>query len=385
MQRIVDFVRSIYITNETIGLHEPRFGNLEKQYLTNVIDSTFVSSVGKYVDQFEDQIGQYTNSVGAVAVVNGTSALHTSLHALNVGHNDLVITQAVSFVATANAIRMTGADPVFIDIAKQSLSLCPKSLSSFLSSQAQLTNDGRCLHNATQKEIKAIIVMHTFGHPAMLDELITIAKRWGISLIEDAAESLGSFYKGQHTGTFGVYGALSFNGNKIITTGGGGMILTQDTGLAKHIKHITTTAKVAMGYEFYHDMPGFNYRMPNINAAVGCAQFSSFQEILKQKRQLAKHYQDFFNDEQFTFVTEPDYAKSNYWLNAVICKDPKDKTRLLEYTNSNGIMTRPLWQLLHTLPMYQSALCGDLSVSEWLAARCVCLPSGTYEKVSYDD
>lgn len=385
MQSIVDFVRSIYKTNETIGLHEPRFSNLEKHYLTNVIDSTFVSSVGKYVDQFENEIGQYTNSVGAVAVVNGTSALHACLHALSVGHNDLVITQAVSFVATANAIRMTGADPVFLDIAKQSLSLCPQSLSSFLSSQAQLTDDGRCLHIATQREIKAIIVMHTFGHPAMLDELLMITNRWGIALVEDAAESLGSFYKGQHTGTFGIYGALSFNGNKIITTGGGGMILTQDAGLAKLIKHLTTTAKVAIGYDFYHDMTGFNYRMPNVNAALGCAQFAYFQAFLVQKRELAKRYQSFFSDDQFTFVSEPSYASSNYWLNAVLCNDPEDKKRLLELTNKNGIMTRPLWQLLHTLPMYNGALCGDLSVSEWLAARCVCLPSGTFDKVTSDE
>ncbi|MDC8830473.1 LegC family aminotransferase [Alteromonas gilva] len=381
MNALVDFVRSIYNRNDFIALHEPRFSSQEHRFLHDVVDSTFVSSVGKYVDQFEDDIMRYTGANGAVAVVNGTAALHTCLHALDIANGDLVLTQAVSFVATANAVKMAGAEPVFIDIARDSLSLCPDALKEFLTNQTSLTQDGQCIHNSTRKLVKAILVVHTFGHPARLNELLEVAKTWNIPLVEDAAESFGSFYEDQHTGTFGHYGAISFNGNKIITTGGGGMILTKSSKTARQIKHITTTAKVSHPYEYYHDEFGFNYRMPNLNAALGCAQFASFENVLQQKRELADKYQAFFSGTDYEFVTEPSYARSNYWLNAVICHDAAAKVSLLESTNKQGIMTRPLWQLLNSLPMYKRSISTDLTNSEWLAARCVCLPSGTFKEV----
>ena len=385
MKSLVKFVRSIYDTDAFIPLHEPRFSQLEHHVLRDVVDSTFVSTVGKYVDKFEDQIKSYTDAQGAVGVVNGTAALHGVLHALDISYGDLVITQAVSFVATANAIKMTGAEPVFVDISRESLSLCPEKLAQFLSDNTVLDDNGKCIHLSTRKPIKGIVVVHTFGHPALLDELLQVANNWHIPLIEDAAESLGSFYKNKHTGTLGKYGALSFNGNKIITTGGGGMILTRSKEDALRIKHLTTTAKVAHPFEYYHDEFGFNYRMPNLNAALGYAQFTSFLNIREQKRELAQQYASYFEDTAYSFVKEPSYASSNYWLNAVVCKNADAKTAMLEDTNRQGVMTRPLWQLLNTLPMYQASLCANLDNSQWLFERCVCIPSGTFKELSSNE
>lgn len=374
-QPLIDFIRHTYATSDFIPLHAPTFAGNEKAYLAQTIDSTFVSSVGKFVDEFEQKIQTFTGSAKAVATVNGTAALHAALHLAGVQLGDLVITQALTFVATCNALYHMGARPVFIDIEPNAFGLCPVATSTWLLEYAELDDAGCCRHKASGAAIKAIMPMHTFGHPVKLDELLVIGHQWNLKLIEDAAESLGSFYKEQHTGTLGHFGALSFNGNKVITTGGGGMLLCREGIDGVRAKHVTTTAKVPHPYEFYHDEPAFNYRMPNVNAALGCAQMERLELMLESKRILAEHYADFFAGSEFSFVKEPAYAHSNYWLNAVICPDLDSRNALLESTNSQGVMTRPVWQLMHRLPMFASALRGDLSHCEWAEARLVNLPS----------
>lgn len=372
---LVRFVREIYATNEFIPLHAPAFGGNEKKYVNQTIDSTFVSSVGGFVDQFESQIELYTSATKAVATVNGTAALHASLHLAGVGAGDLVITQAMTFVATCNAIQQLGAAPIFIDIERNSFGLCPLETERWLSENAYIDDSGRCLHSLSGALIKVVMPMHTFGHPVKLDELNVVCEKWNLVLLEDAAESLGSLYKGRHTGTIGRFGALSFNGNKVITAGGGGMILCSDTNDGIHAKHITTTAKEPHPYEFFHDEVGFNYRLPNLNAALGCAQMEQLDQKLELKRQLANLYKGFFAGSAYAFVEEPNYAKSNYWLNAIICKDLDARNELLKITNEAGVMTRPVWQLMHRLPMYKSALRGTLLNSEWAEQRLVNIPS----------
>lgn len=374
-QQLIDLVRDIYATNEFIPLHAPIFTGNEKAYLNETIDSTFVSSVGKFVDQFEQQIQSYTGAGRAVATVNGTAALHTALYLADVQLGDLVLTQALTFVATCNALYHLGAKPVFIDIEHGSFSLCPVAVETWLTDNAELNDQGQCIHKESGAVIKAMLPMHTFGHPAQLGELQAIAAKWNLSLIEDAAESLGSFYKGQHTGTIGRFAALSFNGNKVITTGGGGMLLCREEADGKRAKHVTTTAKQPHPYEFYHDEPGFNYRMPNLNAALGCAQLEEIESILASKRIIAERYEAFFIDSDYRFVKEPAYARSNYWLNAIYCPNAKTRDQLLEITNKQGIMTRPVWQLMHRLPMFANDLRGDLTQSELAEAHLVNLPS----------
>ncbi|WP_434360901.1 LegC family aminotransferase [Parasalinivibrio latis] len=371
---IVEFVRDVYQTNDFVPLHAPTFMGNEKAYVGETIDSTFVSSVGKFVDDFERKMEAFTGTARAVATVNGTAALHAGLYMAGVRQGDLVITQALTFVATCNALYHLGAEPVFVDVSATSLGLCPKAVDNYLCQHAELTDSG-CMHKQTRQFIRAVVPMHTFGHPVELDELVQVCQKWNIALVEDAAESLGSFYKGKHTGTLGDFGAVSFNGNKIITTGGGGMVLckTEESGL--HTKHVTTTAKVPHPFEFYHDEPGFNYRMPNINAALGCAQMESLNELLDLKRQLAHQYEKFFLGSGFEFVREPDYAKSNYWLNAVICPTPQARDDLLKQSNDAGVMTRPIWKLMHRLPMFEGAMRGDLTQSEFIEAHLVNLPS----------
>jgi dTDP-4-amino-4,6-dideoxygalactose transaminase len=271
-----------------------------------------------------------------------------------------------------------GAEPIFVDVSPVSLGLCPKALDEFLRDNAEVTDVG-CIHKRTGRRIKAAVPMHTFGHPVQLDELVAVCIKWNITLVEDAAESLGSFYKGKHTGTIGDFGAVSFNGNKIITTGGGGMVLCKTQDLGKRVKHITTTAKVPHPYEFFHDEPGFNYRMPNLNAALGCAQMEVIDKYLKQKRLLAEAYIDLFKGTDFKFVTEPEYAQSNYWLNAIICPNKQSREEILTGTNSSGVMTRPIWQLMHRLPMFEHALRGDLTHSEFIEAHLINLPSTPVE------
>lgn len=371
---LVEFIRDQYQTQEFVPLHAPTFAGNEKAYVMETIDSTFVSSVGKFVDEFERKMEAFTGSARAVATVNGTAALHAALYMAGVERGDLVITQALTFVATCNALYHMGAEPIFVDVSPVSLGLCPKAVNAFLEEHAQVTESG-CFHKQTGRRIKAVVPMHTFGHPVELDELIAVCLKWHITLVEDAAESLGSFYKGKHTGTLGEFGAVSFNGNKIITTGGGGMVLCGTEEAGRSTKHVTTTAKVPHPYEFFHDEPGFNYRMPNLNAALGCAQMEVLELYLAQKRQLAQQYQAFFADSDVTFVVEPEYAQSNYWLNAIICVDAQQRNELLEQTNAAGVMTRPIWQLMHRLPMFEQALRGDLTHSEFIEAHLINLPS----------
>ncbi len=371
---LVEFVRDIYQTNDFIPLHAPTFDGNEQKYVLETIQSTFVSSVGKFVDEFEQKIEAYTGTAKAVATVNGTAALHAALYMAGVQHGDFVITQALTFVATCNALHHMGAEPIFVDVSPVSLGLCPKAMDEYLNLYAQVTDNG-CIHKQTKRPIRAVVPMHTFGHPVELDELIAVCHKWNITLVEDAAESLGSFYKGKHTGTFGDFGAVSFNGNKIITTGGGGMVLCKTAELGARTKHVTTTAKAPHPYEFYHDEAGFNYRMPNLNAALGCAQMEVLETYLIQKRELANRYKEFFAESDFQFVVEPEYAQSNYWLNAVICPSVAARDVLLKQTNESGVMTRPIWQLMHRLPMFKDAPRGDLTQSEHIEAHLINLPS----------
>ncbi|MBB1428725.1 LegC family aminotransferase [Shewanella sp. SG44-2] len=373
--KLIKFVRDTYATDDFIPLHVPTFSGNEKAYVNDTIESTFVSSVGQYVNYFEKHIEDYTSAGKAVATVNGTAALHTALYMAGVQAGDLVITQALTFVATCNVLFHMGAQPIFVDVSKVSLGLCPQAMAKYLYQFAKLNTQGECIHKITGQRIRAVIPMHTFGHPVEMDELIAEALQWNLVLVEDAAESLGSFYKGQHTGSLGEFAAISFNGNKVITTGGGGMVLCRDADIGLHTKHVTTTAKVAHPYEFYHDEAGFNYRMPNINAALGCAQMEMLPSFLARKRKLAGLYAMFFAESDFQFVLEPEYARSNYWLNAIICPDVDSRNLMLEKTNSSGVMTRPIWQLMHRLPMFKDALRGDLSVSEWVEAHLINLPS----------
>ncbi len=374
---LIQFIRDTYQSNEFIPLHAPTFHGNEKQYVIDTIESTFVSSVGQYVDKLEHQIEKFTGTKKAVAVVNGTSALHTALYMAGIKNGDLVITQAVTFVATCNVIYHMGAAPIFVDISLNTLGLCPKATEAYLEENTTFNADGECIHRNSKQRIKAVMPMHTFGHPAELDELLIVCKKFNLTLIEDAAESLGSFYKGKHTGTFGDFSAISFNGNKIITTGGGGIVLCHSTKAGARTKHITTTAKQPHAFEFFHDEPGFNYRMPNINAALGCAQMETLPEFLKKKQVLAHSYQAFFKNSDFKFVKEPENCKSNYWLNAIICPDEQSRSALLDQTNKANVMTRPIWKLMHRLPMFENALKGKLINSEFIEARIVNLPSSS--------
>lgn len=373
-EKLIDVVRGYYRTDQFIPLHAPSFRGNEKAYVLETIDSTYVSSVGEFVNDFEKKIEDYTGCAKAVATVNGTAALHAALYAAGVKRGDLVITQALTFVATCNALYHMGAEPVFVDVSPVSLGLCPKALEVFLSDFTEL-REGGCFHAAADKRIAAVVPMHTFGHPVELDELVSVCRKWNIALIEDAAESLGSFYKGKHTGTLGDYGAISFNGNKVITTGGGGMVLCANSEDGRRVKHVTTTAKVPHPYEFFHDEAGFNYRMPNLNAALGCGQLEQLDKILEGKRSLAQLYREFFSGSEYQFVEEPDYARSNYWLNAVVCPDVNVRDGLLKITNDAGVMTRPVWSLMTRLPMFEKAMRGDLTCSISLEQRLVNLPS----------
>ncbi len=374
MQKITDFIKKTFKSGEFIPLHEPRFIGNEKKYLNDCIDSTFVSSVGAYVERFEKEFAHYVGSKYAIATVNGTAALHISLLLADVQAEDEVITQPLTFVATLNAITYIGAKPVFIDVDRDTLGLSPKVLEEFLTENCDLI-DGRCMNKKTKKWIKACVPMHTFGHPCRIDEIQQICDAWNITLVEDAAESLGSFYKGRHTGTFGKLGAFSFNGNKIITSGGGGVIVTDNELLAKRAKHLTTTAKVPHKWEYTHDTIGYNYRMPNLNAALLVAQMENLDSFLENKRELATLYDAFFKENDIAFIHEPSEASSNYWLQAVILKDAKERDMFLDYTNSNGVMTRPIWTLMNKLEMFKESQSSDLSNSLWLEARVVNIPS----------
>lgn len=373
-KRLVGIIRELYQTTEFIPLHEPRFSEREKQLVVDCIDSTFVSSVGKYVEQFEKQLAEYTGAKFAIATVSGTSALHVALLLAGVERDTEVITQALSFIATCNAISYCGASPVFVDVNKHTLGLSAKALTEFLEGCAEVKN-GQCYNKRTKKRITACVPMHTFGHPCEIDAIKQICEPWHIALVEDAAESLGSAYKDQHMGTFGLMGAISFNGNKIVTAGGGGAIITNDEQLAKKAKHITTTAKVPHKWEFNHDMIGYNYRMPNLNAALLCAQLEKLDAFVENKRQTAHLYQVFCQENGLNIVTEPEHAKSNYWLNAILLSDKQEQLGFLEYANQQGVMTRPVWTLMNELEMFKHCQVQDLSNSKWLAERLVNIPS----------
>ncbi|WP_068808878.1 LegC family aminotransferase [Thauera phenolivorans] len=378
-ESLVRFVREQYRTNEFIPLHAPVFAGHERQYVSDTIESTFVSSVGAYVDRFERDIATYTTSPRAVATVNGTAALHIALQLAGVRTGELVITQPLTFVATCNAIAYCNAEPVFVDVDRHTLGLSPKALAAWLEEHAHLGDDGLCRTKMDGRVVRACVPMHTFGHPADLDGLVAVCSAWKLALVEDAAESLGSLYKGQHTGTFGLLGTLSFNGNKIITTGGGGMILSGEA-LATRAKHLTTTAKKPHPFEYVHDELGYNYRLPNLNAALGCAQLEQLEEFVANKRELAARYAEHLKGSDLQFVSEPPECRSNYWLNAVVCEDREQRDALLKASNAQGVMTRPIWALMNHLSMYASSLKGELANAEWLEARVVNLPSSVVQR-----
>lgn len=371
---LIGVIRHHYGSEGFIPLHAPVFRGNEKKYVNDAIDSTFVSSVGAYVDRFENEFANYVKAKKAVVTGNGTSALHAALHLLGVRHRDEVLTQALTFVATANAISYCGAQPVFLDSDLDNLGMSPRSLESFLQENGEM-RDGVCFNKKSNRPIRACVPMHVFGHPVRIKEIVSICDKFHIPVIEDAAESLGSFVDGVHTGLFGKVGVFSFNGNKILTSGGGGMLVTHDEQLAKRAKHLTTTAKVPHQWDFYHDEMGFNYRMPNLNAALALGQLEQIDSFLKSKRETASYYRESFEKLGLQFVVEPDYAQSNYWLNAVVFNDLHERNTFLEKSNKAGVMTRPIWTLMPNLPMYKDCLQTDLKNARYLSDRVVNIPS----------
>lgn len=374
-EEIIQFIRRTFQEREGfIPLHEPRFVGREKEYVANAIESTFVSSAGAYVKLFEDRICEYTGSKYAVATASGTSALHVALALVGASKGDEVITQALSFVATANAIVYTNARPLFVDVDRKTLGLSANSLQAFLENIAEIKGD-YCYNRTTGNRIIACVPMHSFGFPCDIESVEKVCDRYGISLIEDAAESLGSSVKSKHTGTFGKAGIISFNGNKTITSGGGGGVLTDDELFSKEIRHITTTAKVPHKWEYKHDRIGFNYRMPNINAALACAQMEQLPKIISSKRQLAEEYDAFFKGLDVEFLMERKGTNANYWLNCLLLKNRDERDAFLKYSNEKGVMTRPVWEPLNRLKMFETCHAESLENTDWLADRLVCIPS----------
>ncbi len=370
----IEFIKTLYPNQSFVPLHAPHFSGNEKKYVLDTIDSTFVSSVGAYVDQFEEMMKSLTGAKYAIAVVNGTAALHIALQLAGVERGDLVITQPLSFIATCNAISYIGAEPAFIDVDHQRMGMSAEALKTFLL-QVKLV-DGKPIHQPTGKKIGACVPMHTFGFPVEIDSIVSLCESMNIPVVEDAAESIGSYYKGQHTGTFGKLGTVSFNGNKTITCGGGGIVLTNDEALGKMAKHLTTQAKVPHRWNYEHDHIGYNYRCPNLNAALACAQLEQLELIIANKRETAALYQEHFkNHPSLSFVSELSDSTANYWLNAVMVSDPADRDLLLEETNDNGVMTRPIWELMNNLALFKDCYKEDLSNSIDLAKRIVNLPS----------
>ena len=372
---ITTFIHQLFGTDDLIPLHAPLFIGNEKKYLEECIDTTFVSSVGKFVDRFEEMVATYTGSRKTVVCVSGTNALHMAMMLVDVERNDEVLTQALTFIATCNAISYIGAHPVFLDVDKNTLGLSPKAVKAWLIKNAEIRN-GECFNKNTGRRVKCCVPMYTFGHPMKIDELVEICNEYHLELVEDAAESIGSFYKGQHTGTFGKIGVISFNGNKTITTGGGGILLFQDEELGKLAKHLTAQAKVPHQWEFVHDQIGYNYRMPNINATLGCAQMENLECYVENKREIAKKYQEFFDHiPEIVFFTEPTDCRSNYWLNVILLRDRKAQQTFLEYSNDHGVMTRPVWELMNRLEMFGGCETDGLENTIWLADRIVNIPS----------
>ena len=393
-QKVIGFIKDLYNNQEFVPLAVPKFIGNEKKYLNECIDTTFVSSVGEFVDRFEEDMAAYTGAKRAVVCVSGTNALHMSLMLVGVKRDDEVFTQALTFIATCNALSYIGAHPVFIDVDKSTMGLSPDAMKEWLQKNAEVRKNIRvneldkshdfaykedeyaCYNKNTGRRIKACVPMHTFGHPVRIEEIAALCKEWHIELVEDAAESIGSKYKGQHTGTFGKVGAISFNGNKTITTGGGGMMLFNDEEMGAYAKHITTQAKIPHRWEFRHDHIGYNYRMPNINAALGCAQLENLDAYLADKRATAAAYAEYFkNVDGIEFFTEPVNSFSNYWLNVVILPDHDKQLEFLQETNDNGVMTRPIWELMNRLPMFENCENDGLKNTIFFADRVVNIPS----------
>lgn len=374
---LVQLAREIY-GGGFIPLHRPVFEGNERQYLVDCIDSNFVSSVGAKVTEFEERIAAFTGAKYAVATVNGTAALHVALQLAGVQRGDEVLSQALTFIATCNALTYAGAEPVFIDVDRDTLGLSPGALRRWLSANAEV-REGQAYNCISGKRIAACVPMHTFGFPLRIAEVVAVCEEFGIPVVEDAAESLGSYVGTRHTGTFGKLATLSFNGNKVITTGGGGMIITDDEALARRAKHLTTTAKIPHPYEFVHDEVGYNYRLPNLNAALGCAQMEKLPQMLSIKADVAARYAEFFKDSGIHFVTAPAGTMSNYWLNAIVLDSEAERDAFLEYTNSRDVMTRPVWRLMSRLEMFKDCQHDGLENSRWLEARVVNLPSSVPE------
>ena len=374
IQETITFIQDAFQTKAFIPLHEPRFWGNEKKYVLDTIDSTFVSSVGAYVNRFEEMMQVITKTAAAVAVVNGTAALQLALRLAGVKAGEEVLTQALTFIATSNAIVYSGATPVFLDVDLDTMGLSPKAVAAFLEEFAELRDDG-CYNKTSGKRISACLPMHTFGFPVHLDELLSVCEKWRLPIVEDAAEALGSTYKGKPTGSFGQLGIFSFNGNKTVTSGGGGALVSNNLYLAEKAKHLSTTAKVPHPYAFYHDELGYNFRMPNLNAALACAQLEQLDALLANKRELAKMYQAFFSAKGIKFRTELPDTKANYWLMCVELSNKEEREVFLQETNANQVMTRPIWQLMYKLPMYAHCERDLQRNAEFLADRIVNIPS----------
>jgi aminotransferase in exopolysaccharide biosynthesis len=377
-EQIVSAIRAVVGAGPAV-LHEPSFTGNEWRYLKECLDSTFVSSVGKFVDRFEIELATFTGAKHAVAVVNGTAALHIALKLAGVKANDEVLVPALTFVATANAVTYCGATPHFVDSEELTLGVDAAKLREYLASHTE-QRSGQCINRTTGCVIRAIVPMHTFGHPGDMDGLLALAHDFNLALVEDAAESLGSYYHGQHTGTFGLMGTLSFNGNKTITTGGGGAILTNDKELARHAKHLTTTAKLPHAWEYRHDEIGYNYRMPNLNAALGCAQLEQLPAMLSAKRELFQRYQMAFAQVAgVKLMAEPEQCQSNYWLQTLLLDTEQANQRdpILQASNDAGFMTRPAWMLMNELTPFQGCPRMDLTGAQLLLQRLINIPSSS--------
>ena len=374
--KFTQFIRDYYQRPEgPIQLIEtPIFGN-EYKYIKECLDSQLVSTTGPLTEAFEQQIAKYSGSAYAVATVSGTSALHLALLAVGVRTDDWVITQPFTFVATANAIRYCQAAPLFVDIAFDTLGLSPQKLAEFLETTAETGDHGTCIHRPSQRRIAACLPVHTFGHPARIDEIVSVCQRYGIAVVEDAAEGLGSQHQGRPVGTFGQAGVFSFNGNKIITSGGGGAVVTNEAAIAERVRHVSTQAKVKDHFRYTYDAIGYNYRLPSLNAALGLAQWENLDRILAEKRRLADAYSSFFKDDEATWVSSPEGSTSNYWLNALLFAHEGQCHDFVQHTNRHQIYTRAAWPLLHRLPMFTSGYHGNLEQAEWIEKRLVNLPS----------
>jgi aminotransferase in exopolysaccharide biosynthesis len=374
-EQILAFVRKSFRKPEGfIPLHAPYFRGNEKKYVLDTIESTFVSTVGAYVNRFEEMMQEITGAKYAIATTNGTIALHLALLVAGVKPGDAVLTQPLTFAATANAIAHAGGMPVFVDVDRNTLGLSPVALKEWLKENAMVKEDA-CFIKSTGQRITACVPMHTFGFPLHIEEVVDVCSMYNIKVVEDAAESLGSFVGSQHTGNFGLLATFSFNGNKTVTSGGGGAVITNDIALGKLAKHLSTTAKVAHAYEFFHDMLGYNYRMPNLNAALACAQLEQLESFLKNKRELANNYAGFFANRTETFVTERPGTVANYWLNTILFNSHEEQQSFLNYSNAQEVMTRPIWRLMNKLPMYKNCIAGPLDNAEWLEDRVVNIPS----------